>query len=87
MPDEHHDRIEIAFSSCHGSAGSNFACGKLREIQSWIAVLSVSGSPSTSNSGTLCLGLSFRYSAEFCWPLRKLSARASNGALASVSVT
>ena len=60
MPDEHHDMTEIALSSCHGSAGSSFACGKLRAMKSWMAVLSVSGSPSTSSSGTLCLGLSFR---------------------------
>ena len=28
MPDEHQDSNETASSSCHGSAGSSFACGK-----------------------------------------------------------
>ena len=60
MPDAHHDMIEIACSSCQGSAGMSFACGKVRAIQVWIATFSVSALPSTSSSGTLCLGLSFR---------------------------
>jgi len=87
MPDEHQARIEIALSSCQGSAGSTRACGKVRLIQSWIATFSVSGSPSTMSSGTLCLGLSFRYSGDRFWPLRKSSARTSKAAFASVSVT
>ena len=86
MPEEHHECSEIAFSSCQGSAGSSFACGKWRAIQIWIAVLSLKICPSTTSSGTLCLGLSFRYSGEFCCPLRKLSGRTSNFAFASVSV-
>ena len=86
MPPEHHDISEIACSSCHGSAGSSFACGNVRAIQVWIAMLSLRIFPSTISSGTLCFGLIFRYSGELCWPLRKLSGRTSNLALASVSV-
>jgi hypothetical protein len=86
MPPEHHDINEIACNSCQGSAGSNFACGKVRAIQVWIATLSLRILPSTISSGTLCLGLIFRYSGELCWPFLKLSGRTSNFAPASVSV-
>jgi len=60
MPEAHHDISEIAFNSCQGSAGISLACGKVRAIQSWIAALSLSTWPSTTSSGTLCFGLSFR---------------------------
>ena len=86
MHDEHHDRMEIAFSSCQGSAGRSFACGKFRAIHIWIAALSVSTWPSIRRTGTLCLGLIFRKSGERCWSLRKFSGRTSNLAFASVNV-
>ena len=66
MPPEHHDINEMACNSCHGSAGSNFACGKERAIQIWIAMLSLRTFPSTTRSGTLCFGLIFKYSGEVC---------------------
>ena len=66
MPPEHQDNIETAFNSSHGSDGSSFACGKVREIHSWIATLSLNVLPSTTSTGTLCLGLIFRYSADLC---------------------
>jgi hypothetical protein len=87
MPDEHHDRIEIALSSRHGSDGSSLACGKFRAIHIWMAGLSVSGSPSIMSNGTLCFGLSRRYAGNRCSFLRKLSGFTSNEAFASVSVT
>ncbi len=86
MPEEHHAIKDIACSSCHGSLGSNFAAGKLRAIHIWIATLSVMVLPSTISTGTLCFGLSFKYSGVCCCSLRRLSGRASNGASASVSV-
>ncbi len=66
MPPEHHDINEMACNSCHGSAGSNFARGKVRAIQVCIATLSLQTFPSTMRSGTLCFGLIFRYSGEVC---------------------
>ena len=76
MPPEHHDINEIACSSCHGSAGSNLAPGKVRAIQIWMAMLSLRTFPSTMRSGTLCFGLVLRYSGEVCSPFLKLSGRA-----------
>ena len=63
MPAEHQDMIEMALSSCHGSDGRSFACGKLRAIHIWMAGLSVRGWPSTMSKGTLCFGLICRYEA------------------------
>ena len=60
MPDAHQASSEIACNSCIGSAGSSFAAGKCLEIQIWIATFSVSGAPSITSTGTLCLGLSRR---------------------------
>ena len=55
-------------------------------IQTWMATFSVSVLPSTTSSGTLCLGLSFMYSSvRFC-PARKFRALTSKSAPASVSV-
>src|SRR5436305_14889530 len=87
MPEAHHDNNDIACTSCIGSAGSSFAAGKLRAIQIWIATFSVRGSPSITSTGTLCLGLTRKYSADLCCDLRKFSGRTSNIALASVRVT
>ena len=87
MPDAHQASSEIACNSCIGSAGSSFAAGKCRAIQIWIATFSVSGSPSITSTGTLCLGLRRKYSGVMCCDLRKLRGCTSNGAPASVNVT
>ena len=60
------------------------AAGKARAIQIWMATFSVSGSPSITSTGTLCLGLTRKYSGVMCCDLRKLSGRTSNAAPASV---
>ena len=42
MAPEHHDINEIACNSCHGSAGSNLACGNLlrriNPVVTWILI-------------------------------------------------
>jgi hypothetical protein len=52
-----------------------------------MATFSVSGTPSITSTGTLCLGLSRKYSGVICCDLRKFNGRTSNGAPASVRVT
>jgi hypothetical protein len=87
MPAAHQASSDIACNSSIGSAGNSLAAGKCLAIQIWIATFSVSGAPSITSTGTLCLGLSRRYSGVMCCDLRKLSGCTSNGAPASVKVT
>ena len=84
MPEANQLISEMAFTSFIGSAGRSFAAGKVRDIQTAIATFSVRGSPSITSTGTLCLGLTFRYSGLMCWPLPMFSGSTSNSAPASV---
>jgi len=52
-----------------------------------MARFSVSGSPSIINTGTLCLGLTRKYSGVCNWPERESTFSTVKSAPASVSVT